>query len=92
MDNAKKDWPNMFDVFASWPIETQIYLGLCAVTWLIGGNIVIALHYRRVGKPWWSGFKPFAFPWRDFNGREWGMLGALVIVAFTFGSCGINVQ
>jgi len=83
---------DIIDLVRSWPRETQIYIGLFAVTWLIGGNIVVALHYKRVGKPWWSGFKPFAFPWRDFNGREWAMLGILAFVALTFGSCGINAQ
>ncbi len=92
MDETVKDPVNIIEAVSSWPLETQIYIGLFAATWLIGGNVVIAFHYKRVGKAWWSGFKPFAFPWRDFNGREWAMLGALAILALSFMICGIYAQ
>lgn len=58
-----------------------IFLALLAITWLIGGNIVIARHYRRVGRSGWSGFKPFAFPFRNFNRAEWLSLFALGVLS-----------
>lgn len=67
-----------------------MYLGLFAGTWLIGANVVVALHYKRTGKPIWSGFKPFAFPFKDFNRTEWGLLVILAVIALTFGSKAIG--
>jgi hypothetical protein len=64
--------------------EQLVFLGLFAATWLIGGNILIVFHHRRLGKPWWSGFRPFAFPFKNFNGSEWlalMALGALSLVS-----------
>ncbi|MFC5525004.1 hypothetical protein ACFPPA_04550 [Rhodanobacter ginsengisoli] len=62
-----------------------VIFGLGFASWLIGGNILVATHYRRVGKPWWSGFKPFAFPFNDFNAREWlVLLGLLAVSLFLF--------
>src|SRR5262245_4471178 len=36
-----------------------------------------------MGKSAWSGFKPFVFPFRDFNAREWLSLLALAIVSLS---------
>ncbi len=68
-----------------------VFITLFAATWLIGGNIVIALHYRRLGKPWWHGFRPFAFPFKDFNTKEWTMLAVLAALALTFGAIAIEL-
>ncbi len=59
--------------------------GLFIATWLIGSNVLIAFHYRRLGKPWWLGLKPLAFPFKDFNAREWLLLLGLAVVALGFG-------
>jgi hypothetical protein len=80
----------VFEIFANMPGLQILFLGLFAATWLIGGNIVVARHYRRMGKSGWSGFNPFAFPWKDFNAREWLSLLALAIVSLTF--CAIAVS
>jgi hypothetical protein len=61
--------------------ETLLLVGLGMVVWLIGGNILVAWHYRRLGKSAWSGLKPFAFPFKDFNSREWTILAALAITS-----------
>ncbi len=59
-------------------------LGLGFATWLVGGNLLVAFHYRRMGKPMWSGFRPFAFPFKDFNTKEWLALLALAALSLTF--------
>ncbi len=74
----------------SLPLDKQAYMVLFAATWLIGANVVVALHYKRMGKSIWSGFKPFAFPFRDFNRTEWGLLAVLAVIALTFGSMAIG--
>jgi hypothetical protein len=73
-------------VFAKMPPLQLLFIILFAVTWLIGGHILIAFHYRRLGKPWWSGLKPFVFPFKDFNTREWLILLCLAITALSFGA------
>jgi hypothetical protein len=79
-------------IFSLMPGLQLIFLVLAAVTWLIGANILIAYHYKRVGKPAWSGFKPFAFPFRHFNAKEWLILAALAALAFTFGGFAISLN
>jgi len=63
---------------------TLIFILLAAITWLGGGNLLVARHYRRMGKPPWSGFKPFAFPFKDFNAKEWSILFLLAVLTFVF--------
>ena len=62
---------------------TLILVVLLAIVWLVGGNVLAASHYRRLGKSPWSGFKPLAFPFKDFNSREWIIL--MVLAAISLG-------
>ena len=43
---------------------------IAAALWLIGGNLIIAVHYVRRGKPWWSGFRPWTNPWGELSRGE----------------------
>ena len=65
------------------------FLAVGLILWLIGGNIIVALHYKRKGKNMASGFKPFAFPFKDFNKREWIETGILSIISLALFSVGI---
>jgi len=65
-----------------------VIFGFGFASWLIGANILVASHYRRVGKPWWSGFKPFAFPFNDFNAREWLVLLGLLVMSLSLFAIG----
>ena len=80
----------VFEVFANMPPIQLLFLALSAATWLIGGNIVIARHYRRMGKSSGSGFRSFAFSWKDFEAQEWLVLAGLAVVSLTF--CAIAVS
>jgi len=80
------------EMFANMPGLQLLFLGLSAVTWLIGGIIVAARHDRRVGKSASSGFKSFAFPFKDFNTREWISLLVLAIVSLTFLAIAISLN
>jgi tryptophan-rich sensory protein len=60
---------------------TLVLIGVSACVWLIGGNLLVARHYRRVGKPAWTGLIPFAFPFKDFDAREWLTLFALGVIS-----------
>jgi len=83
MDNPAQVDPLSFleKVFQANSTETLVSVGLAMVVWLIGGNLLVAWHYRRMGKSAWSGLKPFAFPFKDFNSRKWIILAALAITS-----------
>ena len=68
---------------------TLVLIILAAGTWLVGGNLLVSRHYRRVGKPPWSGFKPFAFPFFDFNAKAWGILLLLAVLTFALALTGL---
>jgi hypothetical protein len=51
------------------------------VLWIIGGYILVALHYKRLGQPMWTGLIPFKFPFSKFNGKEWRILIVLAIAS-----------
>jgi len=70
--------------FGAMPVGQLVFFALFAGTWLIGGNVLIASHYKRIGKHWASGFKPFAFPFKDFNAKEWQLLLGLAVMSLAF--------
>jgi len=72
------------------PPSTLILMALAMAVWLIGGNLLVMSHYKRIGKSRWSGFRPFAFPWTKFNLKEWCILAFLAIMFFvlTFAALG----
>ncbi len=70
------------------PSTQIIFFGLGFASWFVGVNLLVAFHYLRLEKPWWSGFKPFEFPVKDFNVREWLLLlcvAAASILLFAIG-------
>jgi len=81
-------WPGVAEVtriFSAMPGLQLVFLALAFVTWLAGANLVVAYHYKRVGKSAWSGFKPFASPpFRHFNAKEWLNLAGFAALALTF--------
>jgi hypothetical protein len=78
------DFADLIRIFEAMPGAQLGFLALAAATWLGGANVLVAYHYKRTGKPAWSGFKPFAFPFRQFNAMEWLMLAGLAVLALTF--------
>ena len=79
-------------IFSAMPGLQLVFLALAAVTWLGGANLVVAYHYKRVGKSAWSGFKPFAFPFRHFNAKEWLILAGLAALALTFAGVAFSLN
>jgi hypothetical protein len=91
-DSQQPSIGEVLDIFGRMPPLQLLFLALFAATWLIGGNLVVARHYRRVGKSAWSGFKPFAFPWKNFNSSEWLSLLALAVVSLAFGAIALSLN
>jgi hypothetical protein len=79
-------------IFSAMPGFQLVFIVLAAVTWLGGANILVAYHYKRIEKSAWSGFKPFAFPFRHFNAKEWLMLAGLAALALTFVGLAISLN
>jgi len=93
MEKHTESWlPQFMAIFANMPLGQMIFLALFAGTWLIGGNILVARHYKRIGKSPWSGLKPFAFPFTKFNAKEWLSLAVLAAVSLTFGAIALSLS
>ncbi|MCH7869843.1 MAG: hypothetical protein IH881_19275 [Myxococcales bacterium] len=91
-DNHVPEFREVFEMFTNMPGLQLFFLALFAGTWLIGVNILVARHYRRIGKSAWSGFRPFAFPWKNFNAREWRTLLALAVISLTFAMIAVSLN
>ena len=82
--------PSAQEIFSKMPTPQLILLGIAGCIWLIGGNILFFLHKRRVGKSWWQFMNPFEPPFKDFNGREWLVLIALIVSTFIFAGAAMS--
>jgi hypothetical protein len=79
-------------IFVNIPLGQMVFFALFAGTWLIGGNIIVARHYKRLGKSPWFGFKPFAYPFTNFNAKEWLALAVLAVMSLTFGAIALSLN
>jgi len=65
-------------------------LALGLILWLIGGNAICMLHYHRVGRSIWSGFRLRRPPtFSEFNLTEWLLMGLLAVVALALVAKGL---
>jgi hypothetical protein len=65
-------------IAANSPVSLAI-LVFAAVIWIVGGNLLISYHFRRVGNK-----RPglFSFPFKNFNCFEWVALLVLLLTVF----------
>ena len=61
--------------------STLILTALAMAVWLIGGSMVVMMHYRRLGKSLWTAFSRPEFPFFKFNLKEWAMLALVGLIA-----------
>ena len=87
--------PN-FDLFLeavlSWPLQTKIGMALFAITWLVGGNVLMHFSLRRRGIPYWKTMFPTPDGFRavfGLNWNEWLVLVLLALTAFSFAAWGM---
>jgi hypothetical protein len=57
---------------------------LAGVTWLLGGNILVALHRRRTSERPSSSSSFFGCSFFAFNRREWLAFIAIAVLTFPF--------
>ena len=80
------------EMFSNFPIQTQVGIGLMAVVWLIGGNVLLYFSMKRRSIPYWKILIPFSGTIFGFNTKEWFILALLAVTALLFGMWGISYQ
>lgn len=83
--------PSAERLFGQMPAGQLIALGATALLWIGGGNLLIHTHNRRLGKKWWQGLNPFDPPFKDFNTREWIILGVLLAGSMALGIFSVSL-
>lgn len=83
--------PGPQNVFEKMPTSQLILLAMVAAIWIGGGNLLFHYHNRRVGKKWWQAMNPLDPPFKDFNSREWLVLGGLVVVSLGLMAIAISI-
>ena len=73
--------PSFQDVLGDLPTHQIVLLALAGLVWMGGGNLLLHLHRRRLGKTWWQTLNPLEPPFKDFNAREWWTLAGLVVTS-----------
>lgn len=73
----------------SW-VQTGL-LSAAGCLWLVGGNVLMYRHTKRMGRSFWSILNPFKPQFRDFTGYEWASLGALVVVSLLLAGLAMNL-
>ncbi len=56
----------------------------------IGFNMLLASHYRRVGKSRSQGFNAFIFPFSELNSRERYIFAAILAATISFALLGMS--
>lgn len=69
----------------------QVFLlSAAGCLWVIGVNVLMYRHTRRMERPFWSILNPFKPQFRDFSRREWASLVVLAMVSLLLGALAIN--
>ncbi len=68
-----------------------ILLSVAGGLWLVGGNVLMYLHTKRMGRSFWSILNPFKPQFGDFTRYEWASLGALVVVTLLLGGLAMSL-
>jgi len=89
MSPTPKSAQDVWRAFTHMPRTQLVFFILAGVTWLVGCNILVALHRRRTGNRVPSGSSPFEHGFFAFNRKEW--LAFIAIATLTFLFVGIAV-
>jgi len=59
--------------------------------WVIGGNVLMYRHTKRMGRSFWSILNPFRPQFRYFTVREWASLAFLAVTTLLLAVLAINL-
>lgn len=68
-----------------------LLLSSAGCLWLVGGNLLMYRHTKRMGRSYWSILNPFKPQFRDFTGREWASLAVLVVATLLLAASVMNL-
>lgn len=68
-----------------------LLLSAAGCLWLIGGNVLMYRHTKRMGRSYWSILNPFKPQFRDFTAREWASLVVLVAVTLLLAALAMSL-
>lgn len=69
-----------------------VLLSVAGCLWIVGGNVLIYRHTKRMGRSFWSILNPFKPQFRDFSGYEWASLAALTGVTLLLALLAMNLD
>lgn len=75
--------PKASELLASMPPLQVALLVAAGAVWIVGGNILLYFHNRRLGKSWWQALNPLEPLFKDFTRHEWAILGCLVVITMS---------
>lgn len=73
----------------SWP--QILLLSVAGSLWLVGGNVLMYKHTKRMGWSFWSVLNPFQPQFRDFTAKEWVSLAALAVATLLLAALAMNI-
>ena len=68
-----------------------VLLSAAGCLWIVGGNVLMYRHTKRLGRSFWSILNPFKPQFRDFTGHEWASLAALAVVTLLLAALAMNL-
>ncbi|PKO78699.1 MAG: hypothetical protein CVU21_01775 [Betaproteobacteria bacterium HGW-Betaproteobacteria-15] len=68
-----------------------LLLSAAGCLWLIGGNVLMYRHTKRMGRSYWTILNPFKPQFRDFTAREWASLVVLLAVNLLLAALAMNL-
>ena len=83
---------DFYEIFLSWPTQTQMGIVLFAATWLVGGNILMYFSMKRRGISYWKILIPSFKTTFGLNSKEYSILGALAVSSLAFAVWGMSAQ
>ena len=68
-----------------------VLLSVAGCLCIVGGNVLMYRHTKRMGRSFWSILNPFKPQFRDFTGYEWASLAALAVVTLLLAALAMNL-
>lgn len=73
----------------TWP--QTLLLSVAGSLWIVGGNVLMYRHTKRMGRSFWSIFNPFKPQFRDFAAHEWIALALLAVSSLSLAALAMHL-
>jgi hypothetical protein len=83
--------PAPLEAFSRLPTPFLVTIGLAAIIWCGGANLVLIRQRRKAGRSWWESLNPLNPPFREMDGKAWIQIALLAILAFAVVSVGVDL-